>query len=58
MSWNIESIVTYNQWWRDYLTLGNMLQIYISSQLKYNHLHKYEEVIGKFDAHSFKKYRI
>ena len=34
-----------------------MLQICVSGQLKCNHLDKYEEVIGKFDAHSFKKYR-
>lgn len=35
--------------------LGNILWVYVSGQLKCNHLDKYEGVIGKFDAHSFKK---
>lgn len=34
--------------------LGKTLRIYAAGPLKCNHLDKYEEVIGKFDAHSFK----
>jgi hypothetical protein len=32
--------------------------LYVSVQLKYNHLGKYEELIAKFDIHCSKNYRM